>query len=443
VPNERTDQTAGGIPHSVDDVISLARVLNIIWRRRLIVLLLTLAGLAAGIVYVAITDPLYRAVATVRPGITSYAAGGDPQRSWQLKDIVRWYRSGLYGEGVQRGLGLPKGAFRPDIMAEFIPRGVGIQGGNVVTLTTLSTSREQAERILAASIETFNKYAEINSVGNDLSLSRRVLENEIEKLGHDRDDIDIKRDLLELRIGRKGDELKGIEIEQQRLALAVKEHLARQGLRDEKAGILETGVDSTLTGLREMSYYLERMRAKETRQGDLDSTLSSVPETEKLPFLWWELAQDKTAIAGSMLMNSLEMQAGMWEDQLAATELRHTNEIQEYQHESELLLKNYELAYRKALLESEIREMEINRDRSLSQELINIADQIQVQRSRLELLTPLETIGTIFVSENPVRPRRQRAVGLLTLMGFLGSLGLALVWEYMSLNRREIFSDSR
>lgn len=441
--NERTDPSAGGIPRPANDIVSLASILNILWRRRLIVVLLTLAGLVAGIVYVAITDPLYRAVATVRPGITSYSESGNPQRTWQLKDIVRWYRRGLYGEGVKHRLGFPEGSYRPDITAEFIPRGVGIQGGNVVTLTTLSTTREQAEQILSASIETFNHYAEINSVGNDLSLTRSVLENEIENLKHDRDDIDIKRDLLELRIGRKGDELKGIAIEQQRLELAVKEHLARQGLRAEKANILETGVDSTVTGLQEMAYYLERMREKESRQGDLDSTLSSVPSTEQLPFLWWELAQDKTAMAGRMLANSLEMQSAMWEDQIEAAELRHTNEIQDFKHESDLLLQNYELAYRKALLESEVREMEINRDRSLSQELIDVEDLIQVQRSRLDLLTPLESIGTIFVSDNPVRPRKQRAIGLLILMGFLGSLALALVWEYLSINRHEIFSDGR
>jgi len=443
VLNERTDPTTGGTPRPANEIVSLASILNIFWRRRLIILLLTVAGLAAGIVYVAITEPLYRAVGTVRPGITSYSEAGNPQRTWQLKDIVRWYRRGLYGDGVKQRLGFPPESYRPDITAEFIPRGVGIQGGNVVTLTTLSTTREQAEQILTASIETFNRYAEINSVGNDLSLSRHELEHEIDKLKHDRDDIDIKRDLLELRIGRKGDELKGIAIEQQRLELAAKEHLARQGLRDAKAGILESGVDSTRSGLQDMAYYLERMRAKEARQGDLDSTLSDVPSTDRLPFLWWELAQDKTAMAGRMLANSLEMQSAMWEDQLEATELRHANEIQEFEHEGELLQQNFDLAFRKAILESEIREMEINRDRALSQELIEIEDQIRVHRSRLELLTPLESIGTIFVTDNPVRPRKQRAMGLLTLMGFLGSLALAPVWEYVSQNRREIFTNGR
>ncbi len=441
--NERTDPTAGGTPQANDDVISLALVLNILWRRRLLILALTLVGLAAGIAYIAMTKPLYRATATVRPGITSYTERGEPQRSWRLKDLVRWYRTGLYGRGVKESLGLPEGAYRPDIMAEFIPRGVGIQGGDVVTLNTLSPDPETARRILELSIVTFNEYAEINSVGNSLSLARAKLRNDIERKRHDRDDVAIKKDLLDLKIGRKREELAGIEIEQHRLELAVKEHLARQSLRAEKAEILEAGIDSTLTGLREMAYYLERMRAKEGRQGGIDSTLADVPAAEQLPFLWWELAQDKTAMAGRMVVESLEMQTAMWEDQLEASDLRHGREIQDVQHESELLLRNYELAYEKALLESEIREMEINRDRSLEQELIDIDVAIDLLQSRLEVLTPLEKIGVIVASESPVRPRKQRAVGLLTLMGFLGSLGLALVWEYLSLNRKEIFANER
>ena len=128
---------------------------------------------------------------------------------------------------------------------------------------------------------------------------------------------------------------------------------------------------------------------------------------------------------------------------LDADHIHLASQIQEFAHESELLLKNYELAYQKALMESEIREMAINRDRTLEQEWIDIEGEMSLLNSRLEVLTPLETIGTIIVSEKPVRPRKQRALGLLTLMGFLGSLALALVWEYLAYNRREIFSDER
>ena len=82
--------------------------------------------------------------------------------------------------------------------------------------------------------------------------------------------------------------------------------------------------------------------------------------------------------------------------------------------------------------------MEINRDRVLEQELTEIEDQVRLLESRLEVLTSLESIGVTQVSDGPVRPRKQRALGLLTLAGFLGSLALALTWEYLSRNREEI-----
>jgi len=430
-------------PRHDGSVVSLAGILNILWRRRLIIVAFTLFGLIAGLVYIKITKPLYRSVATVRPGITSFDDKGAPRRTWQIKDIVRWYRSGLYGKGLKQRMGLPEDAYRPDIMAEFIPRGVGIQGGDVITLTTLSTSQDQAVEILAASIETFNEYAEINSVGNSLSLARTNLQNEIENLGNDRENITIKKDLLDLPIARKRQELMGIDIDQQRLDLAVQEHLAKQRLRDDKADILNAGVDSTLTGLAQMSQLLERMREKDSRQGEIDSTLAAIPETERLPFLWWELAQDKTAMAGRMLISSLEVMNNLYDDQLQAANLQHLGEIESYQHEADFLQRSYDLAYRKAFLESEIEEMEINRDRTLPQEQIDIEDEMRLLQSRVEVLTPMESIGTIAVSDGPVRPRKQRAVGLLTLMGLLGSLALVFCWEYVSLNHREIFANKR
>ena len=114
------------------------------------------------------------------------------------------------------------------------------------------------------------------------------------------------------------------------------------------------------------------MREKDSRQGEIDSTLAAIPETERLPFLWWELAQDKTAMAGRMLISSLEVMNNLYDDQLQAANLQHLGEIESYQHEADFLQRSYDLAYRKAFLESEIEEMEINRDRSLEQELIDI-----------------------------------------------------------------------
>ena len=100
VPTSPAGETPPG-----DDFLSLAQILNILWRRRVMIVLLTLLGLAAGIGYGIVVKPLYRATATVRPGITNFMANGNPERSWRIKDVVRWYRRSMYKTGVADTMG--------------------------------------------------------------------------------------------------------------------------------------------------------------------------------------------------------------------------------------------------------------------------------------------------------------------------------------------------
>ncbi len=419
-------------------VFSLASLLGVVWHRRWLVLVVTAAGLAVALLYLVITRPLYQASATVRPGITNYTAAWQPERGWQLKDLVRWYSRGMYGSGVKAKLGLPERSYRPDIMADFIPRGVGTQGGDVVTLTTLSPSRQQASAILETSIALFNEYAEINSVGNSLSLARKSLQNEIDKLQNERANVTIKRDLLNLMIDRKRQELEGVAMEQKKLELRIQEFLIEADLRQDKAASLDARIDAMENGLQEMAYYLERMKEKERLQDSRDTLLVEAPppdaETPWLP----DLIQDKTSLAGRLLLSTLEAESSVYEDRLEALDLRSANRVEDLKRRQLLLEETYTLRKKATLLESEIKEMEINRDRSLEQELVKLVDEVRVFQSRLEVLTPLEQIGTIMVSERPVRPRKLRVLGLLTAAGLLAGLTLAVGWDYLSRHREEI-----
>lgn len=430
---------AGGTPPR-DDFLSLAEILNILWRRRLLILLLTLLGLAAGVAYGLVVQPLYRATATVRPGITNYRPNGDPERSWQIKDIVKWYNRSIYTAGVRDSLGWQPGAKVPLIDAEFIPRGVGVQGGNVITLNLLHGDPEEARSVLEASIGAFNRYAEINSVGNSISLERSNLQNQIDQLSNDRENIEVKRALLDIEIERAKRELEQIKVEEKTLDLRIREHAVLMEQRDLKATELERGVSDVTEGLGEMSGLLDRMKAKEARQSEVDTLLSRVPSTTQLPFLWWEMAQDKTALTGELLLNTLELEAGVWDDKLQAVDLRATNRAEDLRHQAELLSARFDLANRKELVRLTVLEKEINRDRALEQEVVDIEDEKRLLRSRLDVLTSLEKVGVIAVSDGPVRPRKLRAAALLTAAGLLGSILLAFAWEYVSRNRRVIFA---
>ncbi len=430
--------TAGAT--SSQGVITLAQLLNILWRRRLTIVLMTVLGLVAGIVYLLVHPPLYRAMATVRPGITNYDDRGTPQRTWRIKDVVRWYKRAMYADGVKEKLGWQDRP-APVIMAEFIPRGVGVQGGDVVTLSTLSTSPGEAEQILDAAITAFNEYAEINSVGNNISLARESLRNQIAQLDNERQDIEVKRDLLNLDIERQREELVGLEIREKALDLKIRRHLAVIEASRSKAAHLDEGVASADSSMNVMAEYLRLLHAKQAAQPSLDSLITRLPETDRLPFLWLQMAQDKTAVAGRLLLNTLDHLNLLWQDKLKAEDLRNKSRLEELDKEKDLLEEGYAIQKERKLAELKIREMEINRDKALDQELQVIDDQQRDLESKLEVLTSLEKIGHTIVTDRPVRPRKARALGLLTLAGLLAGFGLALVREYLERNREIIFAD--
>ena len=429
-----------GMTPPADQFLSLAQILNILWRRKMMILLMTLLGLAAGIVYGIVTPPLYRATATVRPGITNFNANGNPERAWHLKDIVRWYKSGLYADGVREALGWESTVRAPIIQAEFIPRGVGVQGGDVVTLTLMHVDGPEAKQILDTTVDAFNSYAEINSVGSSISLARSSLQSQIDKLANDREDVEVKKALLDIEIERTRNELRQVEVEEQALELKIAEHEATQTSRARKAGALEEGVSETETELGEMDHILDRMEIKQERQDVRDSLMTMAPPLDTASYPWWEMAEDKTATTGRLLLSTLNLQRSIWQQRVQAVELRSEVEIAELAHRAELLTQSFDLANRRKLVELTIREQEIRRDRALAQEIVNIEDDIKLIQSQLVVLTSLEKIGVNQVTDNPVRPRKSRAAGLLTLAGLIGSIGLAFVVEYGSLNRQVIFA---
>ena len=90
--------------HTMDPVLnppeggglSLNDILNILWRRKSLIIVISLAGAALGIVYGMLVTPLHLATATVQPGITRYDANALPVREWPIKDIEQWFRGGRY-----------------------------------------------------------------------------------------------------------------------------------------------------------------------------------------------------------------------------------------------------------------------------------------------------------------------------------------------------------
>jgi uncharacterized protein involved in exopolysaccharide biosynthesis len=67
----------------------------------------------------------------------------------------------------------------------------------------------------------------------------------------------------------------------------------------------------------------------------------------------------------------------------------------------------------------------------------------QGEKTKLDLASPLQRVGSVAVTEKPVRPRKARAAAILAFLGLCGGVALALAWEYLSNNRAVIMAPRR
>ncbi len=417
--------------------ITLAALLNILWRRRLIVVLLTGLGVAAGIVYGLVVTPLYRATAQIRPGITAFTETGGPVREWALKDITRFFQRRLYLPSVRRQMGWGPEQGYPVIHAEFIARGAqNIQGGNVVTLETLSPSPDEARRILEAAIVAFNEYAEADTVASGFFLTRRGLEIQIRQLQNDVDKLDNEKAHLGIEIDKQKAALKVVDGERQRLELELEKVDQDNAYRDRVGQQSEREAAAALVGLERVEARLRNLPAEAPGAGARrDSLMMSLTDD---PLRSWLLAthrqSDATAVS-EMVLGALEVRERAFRDQARADSLRHVIEMSGYYVKDLRLKRTGELDKEYAEIQAELSDLQLQRDQELVSQRVELKQQVLAKQAQLRALSPLERIGVTDTSDHPVRPRRLRAVVILGFLGLLGSICLAFVWEYLAVNR--------
>jgi hypothetical protein len=419
-----------GSPDSGSE-ISLASLLNVLWRRRIIVVGLPLFGLIAGIVYGSVVTPLYEARAIVRPGITEFGTRGGGYREWKLKDLSRWYGSRLYRTGVADELGVELWQV-PRIRADFVMRGLQTtEGGNVLTLTVLDPDPERGRQVLDASIDAFGAYVLSDSTSNSLVLSERGLMIQIE---------DKKRELVVVE-----NEAKKIRTD---LANATRDSISL----DEHQANAKRLIDKMVarTGRIEADLATNELRAERLR-AQIDDLGVVVEGAKEQLFDENKGAQLDPAIKATAQMTETEAYRGLLGSLVSLND--RLQQVTTAQDSLRLSLAEQDLEIRHTQLNQRL-DFELKRRDAgglLSELRLQLSSGIELQKYQLELqieereaqiaaLSPIERVGPITASPRPVRPRKFRAVSILTFAGLLGGLGLAFVWDYVWTHRREIFS---
>ncbi len=101
------------------------------------------------------------------------------------------------------------------------------------------------------------------------------------------------------------------------------------------------------------------------------------------------------------------------------------------------------LAKRETDNQQKIGDLRIQLEKELPHERSMLDTDLQGERVKLDIIAPLEQVGQITISDKPVRPRKLRAMTILTIPAFFGSLALVLVREYFLVNREEITRPTR
>lgn len=411
-----------------EQTIDLAGLLNILWRRRWLVLLPVLAGLAVGLLYGVFGTRRWEAFATIRPGITAFDPSGGPVRQWQLKDITRWYEQELYRKELTQRLGLPKSA-RPVIKAEFISAGLtNLAGGDVITLWTTATSPELAAAILDTSMVLFKDYAEADSISSQLKLTRDGLLIQIQEQNNQRLGIELKDAGFALSIEAAAQESVTVAQRFDELALSLKLYQAKHDFclkraetlqgetprlqselerLDEVMGNLQNGVGPVTSALPDAIVPITGSQGPPTIDGLTDARLR----------LFQALTRNQA------LIDSLAYEADRATLDLSRTKLGQENKIKADLRE----------------VEKKIGDLRLKRKIDIPSQSNNLDYQIAARKSKLSLLSPLQRVGQTVVSDKPVRPRTFRATAILVFLGLLGGSILAFGWEFVAANRRVIF----
>lgn len=421
-------------------IVSVGGVLNILYRRRALVLGATALGLIAGVAYGIIVKPLYRATAQVRPGIVAYNAEGGPIRETALEDIVGWFEKRLYWREFKDQPEFSSMKSAPVIDAEFVPSLNFVQGGDVITLTNLSRSGEQAREVLDKGIEAYNRQATVDSLGSSLHLTRRGARLKMDRLIQDMAKLDAEKERALLRIEEQKRELtivamerQGIELDLQRLseenawrARAVIE------LRDEAVAGRERVAEADK--LLALSLQTEQATGGGVAAGDGAGPVSEV--------LLQTASREQAGRAGELLSMVSRMSHQALNANVRADSLEAVIKANDLQMRRLRLTLAIEMAKKQADIEQKISDLQIGIDQDLPRERALLQADFAGEKTKLDLASPLQRVGTVAVSEKPVRPRRARAAAILTFMGLCGGVALALVWEYFA-NNRDVITASR
>lgn len=418
-------------------VFSLPMLLNVLVRRWRLIAFCTAVGIIAGVAYGIVVGPLYRATVQIRPGIVAYTADGAPLRGWAREDIIHWFDSDLFWQHMRGQPGLERLDGPPVIDATYTASNIQFMpGGDVITLTNLAPDPGEATRVLNTALEAFNIMGRTDSLGGDLPLAVRGIEIAMDDVRADLTLVDGKEERTRLEIGQLRREIGLLDYEKRRVELEIETINEENGWRRRTVEALTAEAATGATRLARAEEMLAlSLKAEQDSGGGLGDSAGGDPVDTVLR---QTASREQAGRVGELLVRVNDLSTLVTESRIRADSLRV--QITEGQNEVSRLrmVTDIVLAKQRGDLEQQIADKEIFIERDLASERAHLKSQLAGKQVQLDMISPLELVGATTATDKPVRPRRLRAVGILTLLALLGGMVLALVREYYDANRTAI-----
>ncbi len=415
----------------------LPQILNILFRGRRIIFILTLAGVLAGVAYGIFTKPLYRATAQVRPGIVSYSAEGTPLREWALKDIVRWFRTGLYWDEMREISPFDEAPGPPLLLAEFISSGPQSRGGNVITLTNLSPDPLLAVQALKIAVASFNHQASLDSISSTLQLTIGGAKVRQQKINFEINKIEGEMERTSLKIKNIQTEILKVDAQEKRINSELEQLSFSRQWRLSAVEKTLTEAEAARVRRTDAEALLVTLLAGDSA-GNISSSGDGNPVDE---ILLQSVQRNEAALAGELLSTVNELGSYIYNSTVRADSLREASAKLLTQINDLELKKTVDLVQKRAVFELQMDDLMIQRDVDLNSQKNHLESDLLAEQNQLDMLSPLEQVGRVTVSQKPVRPRKMRALVILTVLAFMGSIFVVFGWEFLRRNRVAIMAD--
>jgi chromosome segregation ATPase len=290
-------------------------------------------------------------------------------------------------------------------------------------------------------MDAFNIMGRRDSLGGDLSLAVRGIEIQMDEIRSDIQVVAGKEDRAKLEIAELEREIGVVEYERREVELRIANLAEKNEWRKRTVEDIAAEVEAGSRRLAQAEELLElSIKAEEEAGGGLGDTDGGDPVGTVLR---QTASREQAGRVGDLLARVDELSRTVGDNRIKADSLRvqiieNEHEIDRLEMKSEIVLTKKSDDFRQ-----EIADLEIALARDLPSEKARLEAQLEGKRVQLGTISPLELVGATSVTDKPVRPRKLRALTILTFLALLGGICLALVVEYVVANRRAILQPAR